>query len=145
LPDSPAPSRSIFISFLAIILSRLSWLSISSLPRKSQDGGQRGEQGERTGFGLFVDGGGLDATHCKNSARREKKGGGRKTLTNPPPTAFPQSQSYDCTAGYPKSGNFSAVALVPLSKWFHYIFRRLQLRVNRSTISLSLTDAAIIL
>ena len=33
-PDSPAPSKSIFISFLAIIRSRLSWFSISSLPIK---------------------------------------------------------------------------------------------------------------
>lgn len=32
LPDSPAPSNNILISFLASILSRLSWFSISSLP-----------------------------------------------------------------------------------------------------------------
>jgi len=32
LPDSPAPSNSILISFFAIIRSRFSWLSIASLP-----------------------------------------------------------------------------------------------------------------
>lgn len=34
LPDSPAPSSSILISFLAIWRSRLSWFSIASLPVK---------------------------------------------------------------------------------------------------------------
>ena len=36
LPDSPAPSKSIFISFLAIMRSFLSWLSISSFPTVAQ-------------------------------------------------------------------------------------------------------------
>ena len=33
-PDSPAPRSNILISFFAIIRSRFSWLSISSLPEK---------------------------------------------------------------------------------------------------------------
>jgi hypothetical protein len=58
----------------------LSWLSISSLPRKSEEGEQKGEEEGRTGLGLFVDGGRLDAAHWKN-AEGEKKGERRKTLS----------------------------------------------------------------
>ena len=38
LPDSPAPSKSILISFLAMMRSFLSWLSISSFPAIVQKG-----------------------------------------------------------------------------------------------------------
>lgn len=58
LPDSPAPSNSILISFFAIIRSRFSWLSISSLPAQRRQSvlslhlikGQ-----PLTGLGLVVD------------------------------------------------------------------------------------------
>lgn len=78
LPDSPAPSRSILISFLAIIRSFLSWLSISSFPaiaranirmdvcrKKSREG--------LTGFGLGIDASRrLYATHFDEWLQRMK-------------------------------------------------------------------------
>lgn len=87
LPDSPAPSKSIFISFLAIIRSRLSWFSISSFPRGMSGGDVGSERGElRTGFCLFVDGGRLNATHLGESRRGRKER--KKALANPRPPTF---------------------------------------------------------
>ena len=69
LPDSPAPSKSILISFLAIMRSFLSWLSISSFPAMAHGKGEfwvpvRREIEEKlTGFSLAIDSGRLNATH----------------------------------------------------------------------------------
>lgn len=66
-PDSPAPSSNILISFFAIMRSRFSWFSISSLPSL------RGQTRARrwwwykgwllTSLCLIIDASGLNATH----------------------------------------------------------------------------------
>lgn len=64
LPDSPAPSSSILISFLAISRSRFSWFSISSLPAPaSAPTRQRAARILLTGLCLLVNVCALATTH----------------------------------------------------------------------------------
>ena len=70
LPDSPAPRSSILISFLAIMRSRLSWFSISSLPA-GEGLERRSGEGEGIGGGGDVD---VD-THGPWPRRRCRKTG----------------------------------------------------------------------